>query len=521
MKPIGLALSAIVIVVLGAACECRAQNTQPAAAPTAPPPAAAPPAPAPVSTPAPAAPSAAPQAAPAPHVQPPAAPANQPAAAGSPGQRCVQHSTKESALNEVNVELKSPARSTGPDLVTASYFMPAGASFKVAINEAFDPSRRYFAYVERFVRHDSPKYRELVNLDGFIESGAIGAVRIPDDDALVKANMVEPGAALLTLRVPDSIGGYWNPVELYVWTCTGNIVKSRSILTTYAVSWYAAGMIVWPAVLLLYLLAAIATRTTDVRTGVPLYRYFDPVYLTAGSDGKGSLSKLQILFFSLIVFGLLSYILARTGALSDLSSSIAYLLGIAGIGSAMAKGTDEQKNRLSFENRAWMIRKGWLPSAGWAAVNTASWHDIITNDGGEFDVYRYQSCIFSLTVGGALLVNGVTELASFTIPQTLLGILGLSQLVYIGGKAVGTSAVAELDGAVTSARAAEAKLVEAATAKPDATTAGVAAVAVPVASTKEASYREYMDRATDAKILFESLTERTVTAEQLKPSVTI
>jgi hypothetical protein len=107
----------------------------------------------------------------------------------------------------------------------------------------------------------------------------------------------------------------------------------------------------------------------------------------------------------------------------------------------------------------------------------------------------------------------VTELASFTIPETLLGILGLSQAVYIGGKAISTSAVADLDGAVTSARAAEAKLIEAATTPPAAT--------VSVASTTQASYREYMDRVTDAKILFEALTERTVTAEQLKPAVTI
>jgi hypothetical protein len=56
----------------------------------------------------------------------------------------------------------------------------------------------------------------------------------------------------------------------------------------------------------------------------------------------------------------------------------------------------------------WLIGKGWLPPAGWAAINKASWHDIITNDGGEFDVYRYQSCIFSLTVGGALLLAGQT-----------------------------------------------------------------------------------------------------------------
>jgi hypothetical protein len=60
----------------------------------------------------------------------------------------VQHGSREIAINEVNVELKSSARSTGPDLVTASYFMPAGASFRVAINEQFDPARRYFAYVQ-------------------------------------------------------------------------------------------------------------------------------------------------------------------------------------------------------------------------------------------------------------------------------------------------------------------------------------------------------------------------------------
>jgi Asp/Glu/hydantoin racemase len=99
-----------------------------------------------------------------------------------------------------------------------------------------------------------------------------------------------------------------------------------------------------------------------------------------------------------------------------------------------------------------------------------------------------------VTVGGALLVNGGTELASFTIPQTLLGILGLSQAVYIGGKAVGTSAVAELDGAVTSARAAEAKLIAAATAKPVDAATGVAAV--PVVGTTEASYREWTEQPT-------------------------
>jgi len=426
----------------------------------------------------------------------------------------VQHRSKENALNEVNVELRSSSRATGADLVSASYFMPAGGPFKVAINEPYIPTQRYFAYVQRFIPHDDHRYTTTVNMDGFIESAAIGSARIPDNDALVKGNLIESGSTLLTLQVPNSIGGFWEPVELYVWRCTGETVASRSVMTTRGVSWYAAAVIVWPLVLLLYALAAVATRVADVRTGVPLYRYLDPVYMTAGSDGRGSLSKLQILFFSLIVFGLLSYILARTGALSDLSSSILYLLGITGIGSGLAKGTDEQKNRLSSENRAWLILHEWLPEAGWRAVNKANWHDIITNDDGEFDVYRYQSCIFSLTVGAALLVTGVNELASFTIPDTLLGILGLSQAVYIGGKAVSTSAVAEFNNAVTSLREAEQHYGEAMTGKPGADPAAAA-------SLRKSAATDYENKAKYAKILFESLTDRKITDTQLKPAPAI
>ena len=47
-------------------------------------------------------------------------------------------------------------------------------------------------------------------MDGFIEGGAIGAVQIADDDALVKANRVDQGTTMLTLRVPNSVGGFWN-----------------------------------------------------------------------------------------------------------------------------------------------------------------------------------------------------------------------------------------------------------------------------------------------------------------------
>jgi hypothetical protein len=78
-------------------------------------------------------------------------------------------------------------------------------------------------------------------------------------------------------------------------------------------------------------------------------------------------------------------------------------------------------------------------------ANIASWRDLFTTDG-EFDVYRYQSFIFSLAVGGALLISGVVQLSSFEIPTTLLGILGLSQAVYFGGKLVTPTTMAKLIG---------------------------------------------------------------------------
>ena len=74
--------------------------------------------------------------------------------------------------------------------------------------------------------------------------------------------------------------------------------------------------------------------------------------------------------------------------------------------------------------------------------------------GGLFDIYRFQSFTFNVVVAVALLVSGFTGLAEFTIPAGLLALLGLSQVAYVGGKAV-TPKVADLDQALTKAREAE------------------------------------------------------------------
>jgi hypothetical protein len=75
-------------------------------------------------------------------------------------------------------------------------------------------------------------------------------------------------------------------------------------------------------------------------------------------------------------------------------------------------------------------------------------------DKSEFDVYKLQTIIFSIAVAFALIFAGASNLSSFTVPETLLGILGLSQVVYIGGILVRPPAVNDLDEALTKLRAA-------------------------------------------------------------------
>jgi hypothetical protein len=233
-------------------------------------------------------------------------------------------------------------------------------------------------------------------------------------------------------------------------------------------------------------------------------------------DGKASMGKLQILFFSLIVFGLLLYLLLRTGVLTDISVTVLSLLGIAGFGSTIAKGADLQRTTLSPENRAFLIRKEWLTPGRVANVATAVWRDLFMTDG-EFDVYRYQSFIFSLAVGGALLIGGITQLSSFEIPQTLLGILGLSQAVYIGGKLVTPTTMADLNKSLDDLRAAETTFQDSA----KVANGGVVpqALTAQIKTATQTNYDAYKRLATNVRTLFTAETGIEVAPDKLDPSV--
>jgi hypothetical protein len=194
----------------------------------------------------------------------------------------------------------------------------------------------------------------------------------------------------------------------------------------------------------------------------------DPVQITANSYGRASLAKLQIFGFSLLVFGLMLYYQLRMGVLITLSTDVLALLGISAIGATGGKLTQITKRRLSFANWAWLRRNGSLPHATDASSPRARWSELVTDyDGREFDVYAFQMAIFSLTVAIALITTNFAGLEAFHIPPELLGLLGISQGVFIVGRAAGTTAYQELDQALTAVRAKSAEYFAARAAGPE------------------------------------------------------
>jgi hypothetical protein len=227
-----------------------------------------------------------------------------------------------------------------------------------------------------------------------------------------------------------------------------------------------------------------AATMMDVLSTPSLWKKLDPVQITANMWGRASLPKLQIFSFSLIVFGLLLYYQVRNGILSGLSEDVLILLGISAVGTAGGRYTHSVKRRLSLESWAWLRRKGWLPSKDDEkrtsdVASRATWGELITDtENKEFDVYSFQMAIFSVVVAASLMTSSLTGLATFEIPDALLGLLGLSQAVFITGKAMEKSPFAELEAKLASVRANEKKFQESiaqAAANPDARTAVTAA----------------------------------------------
>jgi len=375
----------------------------------------------------------------------------------------------------------------------------------VGVRSKYVDGTRYFAGIDR---EDGERY--------LLRRQDVLTRRATATDPIVKKRLLEADETIVTLTIDDRVAGLWRAADLYLYTCgikgsPDRVSRTNVRLSPYWYSlWASLGMM-----FLAYFWVAVALRRED-HTAVLFVRSLSPVIVTAGPDGRGSLSKFQVLAFSLIVFGLLLLFMLQTGMLADLSGTILTLLGINGIGATLAKGADQQRNVISAENRAWLLRKNWISTSNTPVdVSKASWRDFFTTNG-EFDVYRYQSFIFTLVVIGALIVAGGTQLSTFSIPETILGIVLLSQVVYIGGKLVTPTNISEMNAAITDLRNREKKFRDAALAAKKGT---VANLQEAISLVGRSPYEEYRDKAKDVAALFSLETGHTVNSSALEPSL--
>ncbi|MEO8813103.1 MAG: hypothetical protein ABI376_09365 [Caulobacteraceae bacterium] len=264
----------------------------------------------------------------------------------------------------------------------------------------------------------------------------------------------------------------------------------------------------------------------------------DPVVMTSDRFDRGSLSNLQVLFFGgLVAFGLTD-LTVRSGALSDLSSTIVYLLGIPALGALGTGIVRNTRDRLSAENWSWLVARGVLPVNDSGKKLRPRWSDLIMTDT-VLDLPKLQALTFSLIVGIAMIATGFRDLADFNVPSTLLQILGLSQVVFVGGKFTEPTTIGDLDDLLDKLRDADHALKRAAASGRDVDSDGKV-VAPPPAGTPEAAafvavrgpyltmaaagapaavpnaVQRYRDLEEEAAVLLRSLVERDVHLDSLK-----
>jgi len=225
----------------------------------------------------------------------------------------------------------------------------------------------------------------------------------------------------------------------------------------FALDW-TSFLIAMAIVFVLYGAAALATkRNSHGQSG------WNPLVITAGRFGRGSLSRLQVFYFTMIVIGLLTYILVAAGKLDGLSADVLMLLGISAVGAAGGQVVATTRKRLSSQNWAWLMQKKWINESIERKSKPVSTRDLVTADD-QFDIYKFQMLAFSLIVGvaliGAAFKDGLT-LEKFTLSASMLGVLGLSQVVYLGGKAISPPTNEDLNTALNNVRRLEVEFIKA------------------------------------------------------------
>ena len=347
-----------------------------------------------------------------------------------------------------------------PDMTgTTARIMPDGIPQRIRIEGSFVPSAQYMAVW----LYPAPDRIAGTGREAHTESalrGARLAVSVPRQPADA------PAAWDATITIP-TVGSPELPkhglltqtVTLVVLGCSRDGNRPDFVATVeFTVSdGRVARAVAAGGVGLVYALAAgVAATGRRRQADAPQpgsLASLNPIVVTQDSLGRGSLSRLQILFFTLIVLGTLFYLFLRTGVVANLSSDLLWLLGISGAGTVLAQTVSAgrgPKGTVPVAALTWLAAHGVLREG-----RTPRVRDLFFS-GGEFDIYKLQNLVFSPFVGLTVLAAGVTDLAALDIPDNLMALLGLSQVVYVGGKAVQPAPDAEaIAAAVDSAAEAE------------------------------------------------------------------
>ncbi len=221
----------------------------------------------------------------------------------------------------------------------------------------------------------------------------------------------------------------------------GKQVKVANHRTTIWLAWafvaVAYGFLAWTTY----------KRDPTIESGAERFLYaVSPVRISAASYGEASMSQVQVMLFTFVVAGLLFLLWLRTGVLSEISTDLLLLLGISAVGAGGAKFTQTQKTGLKRETARYLIGKGWYD---WPLVSVgtrATLRNLLLTDE-RLDVYKFQMAIFTAVVACYVVTSGQTNLGDVTISTTMLSLIGISQGVYVGGKAI-TDRTTDLENAV-------------------------------------------------------------------------
>ncbi|MEI6161828.1 MAG: hypothetical protein WCP77_18485, partial [Roseococcus sp.] len=180
----------------------------------------------------------------------------------------------------------------------------------------------------------------------------------------------------------------------------------------------------------------------------PILLRFSPIFICQDAFGHASLARFQVLLFTLVLLGVYAYAFAASQSAPNVSGSVLALAGITLAGSTLAAAAS--KPSLESANRLWLNGTGVVPRAR----RVPRWHDLIASEG-EVDITRMQALGFSLFAAVAVIFQGAENLDRFEIPEQLNYLIGLSQAVYVAGKALPVDSLRRLNEDLSALRVAE------------------------------------------------------------------